>query len=93
MLVGTADRGVHRDRPVDLAHRISLRQQLGQHGVPGPVSGVATVALPHRLPRPEHLARQVAPRNPGAVVNCPESPGGLVVYAASGMGAVVVACR
>ena len=34
-----------------------------QDPVPGAVTGVAGVTLPHCLPRPELLARQIPPRN------------------------------
>lgn len=61
------DRGVHRHRPVQSAVGISGRQQRHQHPVPGPVTGVATMTFPHRLPRPELRSRQVTPRDAGAI--------------------------
>jgi hypothetical protein len=33
----------------------------------GPVTGIAPVTFPHRLPRPELRTRQITPRNAGAV--------------------------
>ena len=63
MLVGGGDRGIHADPPVNFPASI----RLGQQPVPGAVPGVATVALPRRLPPTEHLPRQVTPGNPGPI--------------------------
>ena len=67
MLVGAGDRGIHADPPVNFPGSIRLGQQPAQRPVPGAVPGVVTVAPPHRLPRTEHLPRQVTPRNPGPI--------------------------
>ena len=55
MLVGTVDRGVHRDLPVDQPLGIGARQQGTQDRIPGSVVAVAAVALPHGLPGTEVL--------------------------------------
>ena len=60
------DRGVHRQRPVDQARRISSCRQLTQHAVPGPVGRHSVMPRPHRVPRPEHLG-QITLRDPGPV--------------------------
>ena len=67
MLLGAGDRGIDADPPVNFPGRIRLGQQPAQHPVPGAVPGVATVALPPRPPRTEHLPRQVTPGNPGPI--------------------------
>src|SRR5215213_3381365 len=63
VLVRTVDRGVHTDRPVDLAGGVGPGQQRGQDRVPRPVAAEPAVPLPHRLPRPERR-RQITPRDP-----------------------------
>src|ERR1022692_3220408 len=67
MLVGAGDRGIHADPPANFPGSIRLGQQPATGPVPGAVPGVATVALPHRLPRTEHVPRQVTPGNPGPI--------------------------
>ena len=66
VLVDPGDRGVHADPPIDLAPGIGLDLQRREDRVPGAVRGEPVVALPHGLPRPEHLG-QVPPRDPGPV--------------------------
>ena len=61
----TRDRRVDRYRPVDLPGRVGLGENLRQHTIPGAVPGIPAMPLPHRLPRPELLTRQITPRNPG----------------------------
>lgn len=67
MLVGAGDRGIHADPPANFPGSIRLGQQPAQHPVPGAVPGVAAVALRHRLPRTEHVPRQVTPGSPGPI--------------------------
>src|SRR5690606_23066027 len=67
VLMGSVDRGIHRDHPVHLALGIGLGGQFGKDPVPGAVIGELLVPLPHRLPRPEHLPGKIPPRDPGAV--------------------------
>ena len=62
----TRDRRIDRHRPVDLPGRVGLGEDLRQHPIPRPVTGVTAMPLPHRLPRSELLAGQVTPRDPGA---------------------------
>lgn len=62
--MGPVDRGVDAEVPLDLAPRISQRDQMGMDPVPGPVLTEPLVTLPDRLPRTE-LSWQVTPRNPG----------------------------
>ena len=62
----TRDRRIDRHRPVDLPGRVGLGEDLRQHPIPRPVTGVTAMPLPHRLPRAELLAGQVTPRDPGA---------------------------
>lgn len=64
MLVGTVDRGVHAEVPLDLASGVGQRDQMGVNPVPGPISAESLVPFPDRLPRTE-LARQVTPSDPG----------------------------
>ena len=55
---------VHRDVPVDLAHRVGLSDQPGVDPVPGAVDREPLVPLPRGLPRPGRV-RKVTPRDPG----------------------------
>src|SRR5699024_8545743 len=66
VLVGSVDRRVHRDHPVDVACRVGLRHQCGMDSVPDPEPGVEVVTFPHRLPRAEVVTGQIAPRDPRA---------------------------
>src|SRR5699024_11171798 len=66
VLMGAADRGVHRSRPVDLPGRVSFGHQLCMDLVPDSQPGVEVVTLPHRLPGPEPVPGQVTPGDPGA---------------------------
>lgn len=53
VLMGTRDRRVDRQIPVDLARSVGLGEHVRQHPVPRTVLRVATMSLPYRLPRPE----------------------------------------
>lgn len=66
MLVRTADRGVDRDRPVQLPVRVGADQQRVEDAIPGPVRSPGPVALPHRLPGTE-IVGHVAPGDPAPV--------------------------
>jgi hypothetical protein len=63
MLVGSVDRRVDTDVPVDRAQTVGVREQRGVDPVPRAVPGEAAVSLPRRLPRSE-VRRQVTPGNP-----------------------------
>lgn len=65
VLVGTADRRVHGERPVDVSGRVGLRSECGMDSVPDSEPSVEIVALPYRLPCAELVAGQIAPRDPG----------------------------
>ena len=65
--MSTADGGVDRDVPIDISSRVGVSQDCLQDPVPGPITGVAGMPLPHRLPRTELFAGQIPPRNPGSI--------------------------
>lgn len=60
------DRRVHADLPINLASRVSVRDQLRQDTIPGAVTGIATVTFPDRLPWAELVTGQIPPRDPSA---------------------------
>lgn len=64
VLVRAHDGGIHRDIPVDLAHRVGLSLDLLQQPFPGAVRRPEPMALIDRFPRPEPL-RQITPVHPG----------------------------
>jgi hypothetical protein len=61
------DATVHRHGPLDFAGSVGPCQQRCQHLVPGAVTGVAAMPLPHRLPGSELLSGQIAPGDPSPV--------------------------
>src|SRR5699024_3190908 len=65
--MSTADGGVDRNVPIDLSSRVGLSKDGLQDPVPGPITGVAGMPLPHRLPRTKLLAGQIPPRNPRSI--------------------------
>ena len=67
VLVGPGDRGIHADAPIEFPGGVGVGQQRRQNPVPSAVPGVPAVPLPHRLPGPEPLTRQIPPRDPRAV--------------------------
>ena len=64
--MSTVDRGVHADRPLDVAAVIGPREQCLVDLVPGTVLAEPTMPLPHRLPGPERL-RKIPLREPAAI--------------------------
>lgn len=66
VLVSAADRGVDRDRPVQLTVRVGTDQQRVEDLVPGAVNCPGAVALPDCLPGPE-VGGEIAPGNPTPV--------------------------
>jgi hypothetical protein len=68
MLMGTVDRGVHADGPLDLADRVGLGLRVRQQPVPGAVLLPAAKPLVAGLPGPIALG-QVTPGCTGVV--CP----------------------
>src|SRR5215207_6471195 len=68
MLMGSGDRGVDRDDPLQVRDRVGVTLQLEQHPIPGAVLGPPVETPPDRLPGRE-IAGQVPPRRPG-----PEPP-------------------
>lgn len=66
MLMSSADRGVERDRPVQLAVRVRADEECLENYVPGAVSRPGAVALSDCLPGPE-VAWHVAPGDPAPV--------------------------
>src|SRR5699024_12832764 len=65
--MSTADGGVDRNVPIDLSSRVGLSRDGVQDPVPGPITGVAGMPLPHRLPRTKLRAGQIPPRNPRSI--------------------------
>lgn len=63
MLVGTIDRGVDADRPVQVTGRVRYGKQSGVDLVPGAVATEPLVPLPDRLPGPELLGQITPPRS------------------------------
>ena len=61
--MGSVDRGIDRDLPLQLSGRVSLGDQMGVDLVPGPVRAEPAMPLPHRLPRPEPLWK-ITPGDP-----------------------------
>ena len=57
----TIDRGIDTDRPVDLARRVRVGEDLRVDQIPGAIPTEPAMTLPRRLPRPE-LSRQITPR-------------------------------
>ena len=64
--MSTADRGVDRDRPVQLPVCVGTGQEGVEDTVPGAVPGPGAVTLPHRLPGPE-IGGKIAPSDPTSV--------------------------
>src|SRR3954454_5578840 len=64
MLMGSGDRGVDRDDPLQVRYRVRVALKLQQHPVPGAVLGPPVETPPDRLPGRE-IAGQVPPRRPG----------------------------
>lgn len=67
VLVGTDDRGVDRDDPVEVAFGVGLREQGGEHLFPGAVGRPPPQPVVSPLPRTEAFG-QVRPRRAGAVL-------------------------
>ena len=66
MLVSAADRGVDRDRPVQLPVGVGADQQRVEDAVPGAIGGPGTMTLPDCLPGPE-VGGEIASSNPTPV--------------------------
>ena len=64
--MSTADGGVDRDVPIDISSRVGVSQDCLQDPVPGPITGVAGMPLPHRLPGTIPVG-EISPRDSGAV--------------------------
>lgn len=58
------DRRIHRHGPVDLPRRVGFGEDLREHTIPGAITGIAAVPLPHRLPRPELAPWEIPPWDP-----------------------------
>lgn len=67
MLVGTIDRAIDGDVPIDVAGSVGISENLGEDAVPGAVGGVAAVSFPHCLPGAEVFSWKVAPGDAGPV--------------------------
>jgi hypothetical protein len=64
VLMDTDHCGIDRYGPVQVPAGVGHRDQSRQHPIPGFVSCVAAMSLPHRLPRPE-MRREISPGRPG----------------------------
>lgn len=67
MLVGTIDRAIDGDVPIDITGSVGISENLGEDAVPGTVGGVATVSFPHCSPRAEVFSGKVAPGDAGPI--------------------------
>lgn len=70
MLVGTIDRAIDGDVPIDITGGVGISENLSEDTIPGAVGAVATVSFPHCLPGAEVFLWKVAPGDAGPLPVC-----------------------